>query len=375
VIPEKEAPGGSAALFLQRARYYLNTEYRSKLRLAVEALPPDRLWWRPNEKSNSTGNLLLHLAGNIRQWIVRGVGGAPGTRDRAQEFAALNGPPAAELLAELERALDEVDETLSRVSPEQLLERRNIQGRDVTVFEAILHVVEHFSMHVGQIVLIAKWHAPGAVQFYEDAGGLARPLWPTLAQKETLEEKIGRLVQEDVAIVPYDARWPQRFRLEEAHLRSCLPMDLIRRIEHFGSTSVPGLAAKPIVDMLVEVSDMAAARTRIAPVLESQGYDYLWRPTKGDDGPPFYAFFIKRDPVSGDRTHHIHMVTADFETHWDRLRFRDFLIANPDVARRYEALKRQLASNHPKDRVAYTFEKGKFIEEVMARARQGSATR
>ena len=119
--------------------------------------------------------------------------------------------------------------------------------------------------------------------------------------------------------------------------------DLIRRIEHFGSTAVPGLSAKPIVDMLVEVTGLAATRTRIAPVLESQGYDYLWRPTNGDDGPPFYAFFIKRDPVTGDRTHHIHMVPADFQSHWDRLLFRDFLIAHPDVAARYQPNPQRLA--------------------------------
>ena len=89
------------------------------------------------------------------------------------------------------------------------------------------------------------------------------------------------------------------FRREKEHLLSCLPTDLVGRIEHFGSTAVPGLAAKPVVDMLVEVADLEATRARIAPVLEAQGYDYFWRPTHGDDGPPFYAWFIKRDPATG----------------------------------------------------------------------------
>src|SRR5262245_19469782 len=122
----------------------------------------------------------------------------------------------------------------------------------------------------------------------------------------TLEQRIHRAVQEDVAIVPYDRRWPELFRIEKEHLLSCLPTEIVRRLEHFGSTAVPGLAAKPVVDMLVEVSDLAATRERIAPVLEAQGYDYFWRPTHGDDGPPFYAWFIKRDPASRVRTHHIH---------------------------------------------------------------------
>ena len=123
-------------------------------------------------------------------------------------------------------------------------------------------------------------------------------------------EKIARVVQEDVAIVPCDPRWPEMFRAEKEHLLACLPGELIRRIEHFGSTAVPGLAAKPIVDMLVEVTDLEATRARIAPVLEAQGYDYFWRPAMFE-GPPFYAWFIKRDGC-GVRTHHIHMVERHF---------------------------------------------------------------
>ena len=166
-----------AELFLDGSRHYLAEEYRAKIRRAVAALPADKLWWRPNEESNSVGNLLLHLTGNIRQWIVAGVGGAPFTRNRAAEFATRDGASAAELLAELERALAEVDQVLAGLTAERLVERYAIQGRDVTVLDAILHVVEHFSYHVGQIVLVSKTFAPGSVRFYEDAGGLARPIW------------------------------------------------------------------------------------------------------------------------------------------------------------------------------------------------------
>ena len=106
---------------------------------------------------------------------------------------------------------------------------------------------------------------------------------------QTPEQRIEKVVREEIAISPYDPQWPELFRQEKEHLESCLPHDLVRRIEHFGSTAVPGLAAKPIVDMLVEVTDLQATRGRIVPVLESQGYEYFWRPTLGDDGPPFYA--------------------------------------------------------------------------------------
>jgi GrpB-like predicted nucleotidyltransferase (UPF0157 family) len=187
---------------------------------------------------------------------------------------------------------------------------------------------------------------------------------------ETLEQRIRRVTQEDVALVPYDTRWPELFRREKEHLLGCLPSDLIQRIEHFGSTAVPGLAAKPIVDMLVEVSDLEETRARIAPVLEAQGYDYFWRPTHGDDGPPFYAWFIRRDPSSGARTHHIHMVERDFVDHWDRLLFRDYLIDHPQAARDYQSLKLRLASTHPNDRVAYTRGKTEFILRLTALAKQ-----
>ncbi len=185
-----------------------------------------------------------------------------------------------------------------------------------------------------------------------------------------LEERVQRCLREKVTIVPYNAAWPELFRREAEHLRACLPPRLIRRIEHFGSTAVPGLAAKPIIDILVEVTSLQAARTEIAPILEAQGYDYFWRPTIGDDVPPWYAFFIKRGQ-SGRRTRHIHMITRRpvFQAHWERLLFRDYLISHPAIARQYEALKRELAASHPNDRLAYTIGKTEFILRIMTRAK------
>jgi GrpB-like predicted nucleotidyltransferase (UPF0157 family) len=133
---------------------------------------------------------------------------------------------------------------------------------------------------------------------------------------------------------------------------------------------VPGLAAKPIVDMLVEVASLEETKARIAPVLEAQGYDYCWRPTAGDDTPPFYAWFIKRDE-RGARTHHIHMVEPHFE-HWARLRFRDYLIAHPEVAREYGELKRRLSAAHHGDRVKYTEAKAEFISRVTRQAKRAA---
>jgi GrpB-like predicted nucleotidyltransferase (UPF0157 family) len=184
---------------------------------------------------------------------------------------------------------------------------------------------------------------------------------------ETLEEKVARVLKEEVAVVPYEPRWPALFEEEKRHLSRCLPPELLGRIEHFGSTAVPGLPAKPIIDMLVEVTDLDETRRRIAPILENQGYDYFWRPTWGDDVPPFYAWFIKRDG-NGNRTHHIHMVENRFD-HWDRLLFRDYLREHPEAAEEYATLKLTLAQAHPGDRVAYTKGKTDFIIRIMEKAK------
>ena len=189
---------------------------------------------------------------------------------------------------------------------------------------------------------------------------------------ETLEEKIRRVLREDVTISEYHPGWPEIFRQEKEHLLKCLPPGLIQRIEHYGSTAVPSLAAKPIIDMLVEVTDLGETKAKVAPTLEAQGYDYFWRPTWGDNVPPFYAWFMKRDSETGARTHHIHMITGspEFARHWNALVFRDYLIEHPEIAIEYERLKRQLAKMHPNDREAYTSGKSEFVSRVMKQAKQ-----
>lgn len=187
---------------------------------------------------------------------------------------------------------------------------------------------------------------------------------------ESLEQKKARVLRDDVSVEAYDPAWPELFQRERAHLLSCLPRDLIGRIEHFGSTAVPGLVAKPIIDILVEVTDLDAARQQIAPILEAQGYDYFWRPSWGDDTPPFYAWFIKRES-SGARTHHIHMVESHFE-HWNRLLFRDYLIEHPEVAQEYADLKLRLSRLHSGDRIGYTLSKTEFVLKVTATAMAAS---
>jgi uncharacterized damage-inducible protein DinB len=164
-----------AQAFLERSRHYLVREYPAKIQRCLDVLPVDALWRRDDESTNSIGNLLLHLAGNVRQWIVAGVGGAPDARERSAEFSARAGHDASSLMDLLRTTLGEVDVVLAGLDARQLEEPRRIQGRDVKVLDAVYHVVEHFSMHTGQIILLTKRYAPGRIHFYEDAGGLAVP--------------------------------------------------------------------------------------------------------------------------------------------------------------------------------------------------------
>ncbi|MEP6856978.1 MAG: DUF1572 family protein [Gemmatimonadales bacterium] len=167
----------AAETFLSRSRYWLTKEYPIKLRHCVNALPPGTVWARPNDGSNSIGNLLVHLAGNVTEWILGGVGGQTISRYRAGEFAQKEGRDGPALLDDLEAVLLKADSVLAGLSEKNLERSIMIQGRETTVVGAIYHVVEHFAMHTGQIVLLTKIYAPDKIHFYEDAGGLARPTW------------------------------------------------------------------------------------------------------------------------------------------------------------------------------------------------------
>lgn len=163
--------------FLDQSGHYLESEYLPKIRESVRRLGPDDLWWRPNPASNSVGNLLLHLSGNLRQWIVSGVGQRPDVRQRQAEFEANGGHAAEELLDRLAATVREAAATLAALDPARLQEPRRIQGKDVSVLEAVYHAVEHFSTHTGQIAYIAKMRAAVDLGFYEIVDGVAHERW------------------------------------------------------------------------------------------------------------------------------------------------------------------------------------------------------
>jgi uncharacterized damage-inducible protein DinB len=165
--------------FLEASRRYLSHEYPRKIEIAVGRLSSEDLWWRPSAGSNSVGNLVLHLAGNTRQWIVHGLGGANDTRRRAAEFARSDGLEAAELLAVLREATGDADRVLRDLDPAELMAERHIQGLAVTGLGAIYHVVEHFSMHTGQILYLAKLRSGQPLGLYDvdEAGRVTGTNW------------------------------------------------------------------------------------------------------------------------------------------------------------------------------------------------------
>src|SRR5262245_45594946 len=155
------------AEFIEASRVFLRDDYLPKLLHCVNQMSDDDLWWRPNEVSNSVGNLVLHLSGNLRQWIVSSVGGVEFKRDRYAEFAARGPVPRAELVASLKTAVEEVDRVLAQLDSARLLQRINVQKYEVSILQAVYHVVEHFGYHLGQILYVYKLRAGVDPKFYK----------------------------------------------------------------------------------------------------------------------------------------------------------------------------------------------------------------
>lgn len=176
LIQPPAQPLPAAQAFLRQARFRLREDYLFKINGALAVLSDEQVWWRPNEASNSIGNLALHLAGNLRQWIVAGVGGVTDVRNRAREFAERDQVGKDTLLELLRMTIDEVEAVLAQLESEVVAAHSDAplqrtctpQGFEQTVLDAVFHAVEHFSYHTGQIVLLAKWQAAESVRFYDE---------------------------------------------------------------------------------------------------------------------------------------------------------------------------------------------------------------
>lgn len=166
-----------SSAFVQNARDLITQEYLPKIERCVEKLTDEQVWWRPNPGSNSIGNLLLHICGNSRQWIVCGLGGETDQRRRQGEFDERRVLPRDELLALLKTTFAEVDNVLASFEPSRLLDSYPIQGAEATALAAIFHVTEHISMHTGQIILLTKMLADVDIVFYDFSTGKPVHTW------------------------------------------------------------------------------------------------------------------------------------------------------------------------------------------------------
>jgi hypothetical protein len=155
-------------LFLEFSRRKLLEHYWTRLRACVEPLTEEQVWWRPNPASNSIGNLILHLNGNVRQWLVASFNGQQDLRDRPAEFAAESGLSASQLLERLGTTMGEAAAVLDRLTEAELVAPYEIQGYHVTGLEAVYQVVEHFGLHYGQIAYIAKSLTSRDLGFYRE---------------------------------------------------------------------------------------------------------------------------------------------------------------------------------------------------------------
>lgn len=167
---------------------------------------------------------------------------------------------------------------------------------------------------------------------------------------------------DEVVIAAYDPAWPEVFAGEAQAIRQALG-DVLIGVEHVGSTAIPGLAAKPVIDIAVSVASLTAAEAKI-PALEALGYD-----CRGENGIPGRLFF-RKGLREFRRTHHLHLVEAGHEQWAAMLAFRDYLRARPGDAQRYEALKRALAEQFRDNRAAYSKGKTEFVQAILEKARQ-----
>jgi len=163
---------------------------------------------------------------------------------------------------------------------------------------------------------------------------------------------------DEVELVDYDPSWPQQFEEMADRLRDDLDADIALRIEHYGSTAIPGIPAKPVIDIAIEIPSFSAAKPHILPSFNSETWEYWWHSG--------HMIFIKRAKLMGQRTHHIHMAPKGHQL-WEGLAFRDYLRSHPEERENYANLKRKLAVDYRKDRERYTQAKTEFVREVTSK--------
>jgi hypothetical protein len=164
----------AATLFLEFSRHKLLEQYWPRLRACLESLTDEQVWWRPNDASNSIGNLVLHLNGNVRQWLLASFNQLEDTRNRPAEFNERTRISRAALLEQIGATMQQASETLSRLTETDLLAAFEIQGYNLRGLAAVYQVVEHFGLHYGQILYVTKMLRGEDLSFYRELNNTGR---------------------------------------------------------------------------------------------------------------------------------------------------------------------------------------------------------
>ena len=171
-----------ASVFLQFSRHKLTDQYWPRMRTCVESLSDEQVWWRPNPASNSIANLMLHLNGNVTQWLIASFEQSEDKRDRPAEFARTEGMSRAELVDMLGATMERAAAVLGRLTEAELRTVYEIQGYRITGLEAVYQVVEHFGLHYGQIAYITKILRDEDLGFYRELNATGRLSHPDTAR-------------------------------------------------------------------------------------------------------------------------------------------------------------------------------------------------
>lgn len=187
-----------------------------------------------------------------------------------------------------------------------------------------------------------------------------------MTYEDFIRDNADVLKKDHVDIVAYDPEWPTIASIEINKLREMLPSSKIIDLQHVGSTAIPGMAAKPIVDIQIAVPSLEEMKVIAIPALQKLGYEYWY-----ENPDPERMFFVKGMPPFGEkRTHHIHIFEPTSKHWFEKIAFRDYLISHPEVSKEYGRLKITLAQKHTFDREEYTNAKGEFVSRILKLAQQ-----
>lgn len=187
---------------------------------------------------------------------------------------------------------------------------------------------------------------------------IAGPVSFTLTANAYVDKTRLEDFDDSISLVDYDPSWPKQFELTAEWLTGLLGSDIALRIEHFGSTAIPGMPAKPIIDVLIEIPSFIIAKQRVIPLFNNELWEYWWFTD--------HIFILKRNAPMGQRVLHIHMAPAGHKI-WEGMTFRDILRTNSEEARCYASLKKKLAAELGHDREAYTQAKTDFVNEILSK--------